>query len=160
MKAGRFREDLYYRLSGVVVKIPSLVDRKDEIIPLARLFVDAASAERGRKPSALTRETELALLAHAWPGNVRELRHVMARAVLLSDGEIQPEHLGLEETQSSFEPRQAAPPEVGDDERARIIAALEACAGNQTEAAKRLGISRRTLLYKLDRLGIPRPRKR
>src|SRR4029079_10668851 len=94
--AGRFRQDLYYRLNGVVVKIPSLAERKDEILPLARLFAERAATDRGKQAPILTRETEQALAAHAWPGNVRELGHVMARAVVLSDGEIRPEHLALE----------------------------------------------------------------
>jgi transcriptional regulator of acetoin/glycerol metabolism len=157
--AGRFREDLYYRLSGVVVKIPSLAERKDEILPLARLFVERAAEERKKKVPELAAETERALVEHAWPGNVRELGHTMARAVLLSDDAIRPEHLALGESMIRSNVPDTTPLAV-DDERGRILAALEACAGNQTEAAKQLGISRRTLLYKLDKLGIPRPRKR
>ncbi|MFO0568808.1 MAG: sigma 54-interacting transcriptional regulator [Polyangiaceae bacterium] len=157
--AGRFRQDLYYRLSGVSVKIPSLATRRDEILPLARLFAERASRERKRDVPGISGDAEKALREHDWPGNVRELRHVMARAVLLSDGEIRPEHLGLE----AGPVNDAPPPQAestDDGERARILRALEESAGNQTEAAKRLGMSRRNLLYKLDRLGIARPRKR
>lgn len=159
VRAGNFREDLFYRLSGVIVKIPSLAERSDEILPLARSFAERAAKERSRPIPTLTEATERALTSHSWPGNLRELGHVMARAVLLSDGTIEPEHLALGE--SVTRPGPTAEPRHGDDdERSRILAALEANAGNQTEAAKQLGISRRTLLYKLDRLGIPRPRKR
>jgi two-component system response regulator AtoC len=159
VRAGRFREDLFYRLNGVVVKIPSLAERSDEILPLARSFAERAARERSRSVPTLSEAAERALVSHGWPGNLRELGHVMTRAVLLSDGTIEPQHLALGEATT----REAPTPEPrpgDDDERSRIIAALEASAGNQTEAAKQLGISRRTLLYKLDRLGIPRPRKR
>jgi transcriptional regulator of acetoin/glycerol metabolism len=96
-------------------------------------------AASGAAPSRLSVEAVALLTAHEWPGNVRELRNVIDRAMLLASG---------------AEP--AAPPET--DERARIIGALDACAGNQTRAARRLGLSRATLVHELALLGIPRPR--
>jgi DNA-binding NtrC family response regulator len=153
--AGTFREDLFFRLNGISVTLPPLRQRTDEILPLATAFA------RGTDIGAEAKE---ALIKHPWPGNVRELRNVMERAVVLSGGRrIESAHLQL-----AAPPARKAPPTLaaqppgsdGSDERARIIAALEACAGNQTSAARLLGMSRRTLIYKLDELDIPRPRKR
>jgi transcriptional regulator with PAS, ATPase and Fis domain len=153
--AGTFREDLFFRLNGISVTLPPLRQRTDEILPLATAFA------RGTDIGAEAKE---ALIKHPWPGNVRELRNVMERAVVLSGGQrIESAHLQL-----AAPPARKAPPTLaaqppggdGSEERARIIAALEACAGNQTSAARLLGMSRRTLIYKLDELDIPRPRKR
>jgi DNA-binding NtrC family response regulator len=160
--AGRFRQDLYYRLGGVTIEIPPLRQRGDEIAVLARHFVEEASAARGRPAPRISAAALEALLKHDWPGNVRELRHTLQRAAILADrGEIGAEHIELQPRAkpASAKPEAAGPPLPGGDERTRILAALEQCAGNQTEAAKLLGISRRTLLYRLDEHGIPRPRK-
>jgi DNA-binding NtrC family response regulator len=162
MRSGRFRQDLYYRLGGVTIEIPPLRQRGDEIAVLARHFVEEASAARGRPAPRISAAALEALLKHDWPGNVRELRHTLQRAAILADrGEIGAEHIELQPRAkpASAKPEAAGPPLPGGDERTRILAALEQCAGNQTEAAKLLGISRRTLLYRLDEHGIPRPRK-
>jgi two-component system response regulator AtoC len=112
------------------------------------------------------------LESYAWPGNIRELRNVMDRAVLLSaSGDIEPEHLGLERVlRPSPAPPASGAREVDDPptltweqkkllERRRILEALDACNGNQSRAAEKLGISRRTLLNRLDEFAIDRPRK-
>ena len=104
------------------------------------------------------------LRAHGWPGNVRELRNVIERALLLCDGpELLPEHLPAP-VPASTEERDVAPavapvPATAADERASILAALAACGGNQSRAARQLGISRKVLIARLDRYGTARPRK-
>jgi DNA-binding NtrC family response regulator len=149
---GQFRQDLYYRLSGVTLSIPPLRERLAELPELTTEFARKAAAETGRTPPTLQPATLAALQTHPWPGNIRELRNVIERAVLLcNDDTITPDDL-------AFEALVPAGP-GGDDERSRILQALQACAGNQTKAAVKLGISRKTLGVKMDLLGIPRPQK-
>ena len=130
---GRFREDLYYRISGFTVAVPPLRERSDEIVPLAELFLEKASGGRALSFGQRARE---ALVRHPFPGNVRELRLTVERAAALAGSNIiEPEDLDLD-------------PEVASEHEdcARILEALEAAAGNQSEAARRLGMSRRTLV--------------
>jgi two-component system response regulator AtoC len=160
--AGKFRSDLFYRLNGIVLRVPPLRERKSEIEPLARLF-HAAACERFRiegrpfSPRAL-----LALRVHAWPGNVRELKNAVERAVVVADDAIEPEDLGLSDANSrgaTLRPTDASALGAGDDsERDRIARALEVCGGNQSRAAQLLGIPRRTLVRRIAQLGLPRPR--
>ena len=155
--AGRFRADLLFRLDGFTVVLPPLRDRRDDILPLARLFAERAARGLEQQTPRLSATCEKALLEHAWPGNVRELRAVVERAVVLSRGsrQLDVEHLvlaGADETASA-----AA---SGDPEKQRVLDALARTAGNQTEAAKLLGVSRQTLIKRLEALGIARPRKR
>ncbi|MBI4815230.1 MAG: sigma 54-interacting transcriptional regulator [Deltaproteobacteria bacterium] len=161
VKAGRFREDLLYRLDGATLVIPPLRERRSEIAPLARMFA-------ARAASALSESVELSaeaierLESYSWPGNIRELRNVMDRAVLLGGELILPEHLPLDKLLATWS---AAPPSVekptsAGSMRNRIIEALEASAHNQKRAAERLGVSRQTLSAWLDRYDIPRPRRR
>ena len=235
VRAGRFRGDLYYRISGVVVRIPPLRERLTEIEPLARYFLQEFCGQMGQAVPELAPGAIEALLGYEWPGNVRELKNVMERAVLLAGtGGIVREHVlpeptlfrdhsgsgGMlaandldESTQVIHRPREfggggepsrrrsvrapdstrasrspdsrrapdsrlapesrrsrgpAAPPSSrssrnpssDDEQRERLIRALEACGGNQTRAAELLGISRRTLINRLDRWKLPRPQKR
>jgi transcriptional regulator with PAS, ATPase and Fis domain len=159
--AGRFREDLYFRLSGVTITIPPLRQRRGEIVRLAQSFVARAALEQGRAPATLTEAARAKLLAHPWPGNIRELRNVMGRALLLCNGDVIDEpDLGLDTVTA---PAEAAPsPSLQDDiasiERKRILDALEQCAGNQTRAAALLGMPRRTLVARLAKYGVKRPR--
>ena len=202
-RRGTFREDLYFRLSGVSLVIPPLRERLTEIEPLARTFVRqfARAGEQPISPEALSW-----LQSYSWPGNVRELRNIIERAMLLAGpGPILLEHLPVEKMGNTLpagspafrpsipppppvprpRPQHAfvshaptlppsppeAPPMAMDStpdelrrqlevaERNRILQALDACAGNQTRAAKMLGISRRTLVSRLDAYGIARPRK-
>ncbi|HZO15586.1 MAG TPA: sigma-54 dependent transcriptional regulator, partial [Polyangiaceae bacterium] len=156
---GAFRSDLYFRLNGFVLAIPPLRERRVEIPGLARALLERACAERRRSvprisPAALER-----LEKHDWPGNVRELRNVLARMLLLAPPGAQ--ELGDNEvTRALVEPLARREGTDEDEERTRILDALARSGGNQAEAAAALGMARRTLLYKLDRLGIPRPRKR
>ena len=152
VKGGRFREDLFYRLNVVELNIPPLRERREDILPLAGRFI-----EEFAKGKARFSETVAACLeTYPWPGNVRELRNAMERAVLLSRSElILPEHLparvreaaGLDAT-----PRKTFEPERWEEiERNAILQALKQHHFNRTETAKALGISRRALLYKLQR---------
>jgi transcriptional regulator with PAS, ATPase and Fis domain len=152
-----FRRDLYFRLAGVTIVIPPLRERTDEVEPIAREFVRATCERAGRAVLGFTPAGLAALQAHSWPGNVRELRNVIERAVLMAEREIDVEHLQL---------RAPTGPSTGGlrsdvdaFERQRIIEALEQCNGNQTRACQLLGISRRTLIDRMDEFALPRPRK-
>jgi DNA-binding NtrC family response regulator len=152
VKAGRFREDLFYRLNVVELNLPPLRERREDILPLANQFIGEFARNRMR----LTEATADCLKNYSWPGNVRELRNAMERAVLLSQSEmILPEHLPARLREAA---KQAAPVLTSDTqqldeiERHAIIAALQQHKFNRTETAKALGISRRALLYKLQRL--------
>jgi transcriptional regulator with PAS, ATPase and Fis domain len=151
VKAGRFREDLFYRLNVVELNIPPLRERPEDISPLASAFIAEFTQGKARFASSVTE----CLLRYSWPGNVRELRNAMERAALLSPGElILPEHLP---TRVRGAPSPAAAPEPGDTEqldeieRQAIFQALRKHDFNRTETAKALGISRRALIYKLQR---------
>jgi two-component system response regulator AtoC len=154
--AGRFRQDLYYRLNGVTLFIPPLRERKNEIAALAHNFIAEARHTIGRSLT-LTDAALARLEQEAWPGNIRELKNVIDRAVLMATGdEIGVEHLSLHE--AAPEPTSSLHADVDALEKARILEALDACAGNQTRTAQRLGISRGTLLARLKQYGIRRPR--
>jgi DNA-binding NtrC family response regulator len=168
--AGRFRIDLYHRLDGVTLVVPPLRQRIDDIEPLARRFAEEAAARLGRGEAPTLSEVALARLqSYRWPGNVRELKNVVRRAVLLADGPvILPPHLPLEKLAAAFAPEDDEDAGGGLSqvreqfqavERQRIALALQRAGGNQTEAAKLLGIARRTLIKRLDQYDLPRPRK-
>ena len=193
--AGRFRNDLYYRIAGVEFAIPPLRRRQIEIEPLARLFLRGFCERSGLVVPELSADGLAALHRYSWPGNVRELKNVMERAPFLCEsGPITAEHVPRDALQDSglfpadeteatevFSPPrpvvlgnlraaepamapardlEAALPDIAsDEERQRVSQALEQCAGNQTRAAKLLGVSRRTLINRLERLHMPRPKK-
>ena len=151
VKAGRFREDLFYRLNVVEMNLPPLRERREDILPLADLFISQFARSRAR----LAEATAGCLENYPWPGNVRELRNVIERAVLLSQSElILPEHLPAKLREAA---KQAAPAVSLNSqtmdviERNAIIAALKQHKFNRTETAKALGISRRALIYKLQK---------
>jgi DNA-binding NtrC family response regulator len=178
VRAGRFREDLFFRLNGIALTIPPLRERPSEVAELARRFIARVSAQLGRAVTPTLSAEALALLeGYRWPGNIRELRNTIERAVVLCAGPaILPEHLPLDRMRAAAPPAAAppasapatAPPpasgplrgEIEALERQRIVDALERCAGNQTQAAALLGMPRRTLVAKLVAHNIPRPRKR
>jgi two-component system, NtrC family, response regulator AtoC len=163
VEAGNFRRDLYFRLNGIIIQLPPLRERREEILPLAETFLGRAANTAGRNPPALPPETRDVLMRHNWPGNVRELRNVMERAVLLCQGGvIRPDDLHLEHPEapaSNVVDSETSTSNTDDDERRRIEGVLLECGGNQTQAAKKLGISRGTLLARLDAYNLPRPRK-
>jgi DNA-binding NtrC family response regulator len=158
VQRGAFRQDLYFRLAGVTVAVPPLRARAEEIAPLAELFARRFSESAGRSPPSISAEAQQVLRAHAWPGNVRELRNAIERAVLLARDVIRPEHLKLETPVEQTAGVALSPAEAA--ERDAIVAALEANAGNQTAAAKALGIARSTLVTKLSVFRLARPRKK
>jgi DNA-binding NtrC family response regulator len=172
VEAGRFRRDLYFRLNGVSVLVPPLRDRLDEIEPLARSFVLAASRASLSPPPRISPEVLEVFRSYSWPGNIRELRNLIDRAVLLcADGEIRLEHLPMDKLAPVSRSVPRSEPDREDDpgthgivlsreqERARVIDALRRCSGNQTKAAELLNMSRRTLVSRISEFGLPRPRK-
>jgi DNA-binding NtrC family response regulator len=156
---GAFRRDLYFRLNGMTLVIPPLRERPRDLPLLARHLIEALSREaRRRRPPELSPGALVALAAHDWPGNVRELRNVLERALLLSDGSVITEaHLPRPSAAAPAPSAREAKSEPS--ERSRILEALAACAGNQSRAAKKLGISRKVMLARLDKYGVARPRK-
>jgi DNA-binding NtrC family response regulator len=143
---GRFREDLYYRINVVELVVPPLAERQDDILPLARRF----AVEFAGGPVRLSPQAVQCLLAYRWPGNVRELRNAIQRSCLLCRGDvILPEHLPPKVSALAANEGAAATGRLSQMERATILATLEECQGNRTQAALRLGISRRALIYKL-----------
>jgi two-component system response regulator HydG len=144
---GRFRDDLYYRINVVELIVPPLVERQEDILPLARRF----AAEFAGGPVRLSPQAIQCLLAHRWPGNVRELRNAIQRSCLLCRGDVVlPEHLPPKVAAlATSGTAAAAAGRLSQMERAAILATLEECSGNRTQAAKKLGISRRALIYKL-----------
>jgi DNA-binding NtrC family response regulator len=156
--AGAFRADLFHRLNVVPLVLPPLRDRRDDILPLAELFLSRESERRGMPARRLASETAEALRGYAWPGNVRELRSVIERAVLYSPrGEIAPSALPpalLEQPATLWAGRERRP-SLRDVEQSYIRYVLEQTAGSQTRAAAILGISRKALWEKRRRFGIP-----
>jgi len=151
--AGQFREDLYYRLNAVELKVPSLAQRPDDILPLARLFLPD-----GKR---LGDDAERALRAHRWPGNVRELRNTIQRAALLArEATITADDLGLPLPAAAVTNANGngnGGIAVADEpDRAGIEAALERHGGIVAQAAADLGLSRQALYRRLERLGIRR----
>jgi transcriptional regulator with GAF, ATPase, and Fis domain len=197
--ANRFRSDLFFRLNGFSMTLPPLRKRPQDIMPLARHFLERVA--RGR-PYTVTAEAQSALMGYSWPGNVRELKNVLERACVLAGatGIIDPIHLHLPEAPrvdvDSAVPAETIPPipygsgaiagtwpppggsiahdmsagsagpgndlkaQRGSWEKQQILQALEKTSGNQKEAAVLLGVSRRTLINKIEAYGIARPRKR
>jgi len=172
---GAFRRDLYFRLNGITLTIPPLRERRSEIPHLAGIFIRRICRELGRPEPQLPPPILGILEQYAWPGNIRELKNVIERAVLLCDGPaIGLDHLPADKLDQARAPKPTPPPQqpltaastggrsrtpTQENERQRILDALTACAGNQSRAAQRLGISRRTLVTKLDTYRIPRPKK-
>ena len=159
---GKFRSDLYFRLNGVALEIPPLRARPEEIIPLAEHFVRVRAASLGLGAAPPIATDALALLKRLpFPGNARELRNLVDRAMLLADPgtPLLAEHFARGNDRSAPAHEQVEA-EVDDDERRRIIAVLDECGGNQTRAAKQLGVTRRALIIRLERYGIARPRRR
>jgi two-component system, NtrC family, response regulator AtoC len=171
--ARAFREDLYHRLNGITIRIPPLRWRRAEIAPLARAFAEEGCAALGRRPLSFSDAALARLGEYAWPGNVRELKKCVERALLLGHGdriEVDDLRLPAAAPTPADTPPPSVPPssstsssdlrgDLANIERARIVAALAEHAGNQTRAAAALGISRRTLLNRMDAYDLPRPRK-
>jgi DNA-binding NtrC family response regulator len=153
--AGRFREDLFFRLNVIPISLPPLRERREDIVPLARHFLARHATEAGRH-LAFTPESEQALLSHSWPGNARELENAIERAVVLAHGErITPEDLLLEQSSTSSEtPGGTLQESLDHAAAARIRTALDAAKGQRAEAARALGIDRTTLYRMMKRFGM------
>lgn len=144
--ARKFREDLYFRLAVVELRVPPLRERSDEILPLAEAFLAQAAGRHGLAPSRLDAEARSALLGHGWPGNVRELRNRIERAVALSDApELGSADLFPERALDEAAPANTLADARAQAELAQIERALELSGGRIAEAAAQLGISRTTL---------------
>lgn len=163
VEAGRFREDLYYRINVIHLRVPSLRERREDILWLARRFAGECSAKKGGGAFSFSLAAERALLSHPWPGNIRELRHCIERACLLADhSQLGPELLFGD----SAHPVPGAPV-AGDT----LIAYLDICGKHYIEqalaahvwkigeTAKSLGISRKNLWEKMRKYGIAEPAK-
>lgn len=184
VREGAFRQDLYFRLNVIHVQIPALRERVEDIIPLARFFVDHYNKKFKRQIEGISAEAARVLMSHDWPGNVRELRNAIERAMILEETpRITPTSLPLSLTRtqsqaapafvaaaagSSPEPLHvngmasmpAAPPapdaglSLEENERRLVQTALEKTNGNQTQAAKLLQVTRDTLRYKMKKYGL------
>ncbi|MEM1418944.1 MAG: helix-turn-helix domain-containing protein, partial [Myxococcota bacterium] len=160
--AGRFREDLFYRLAVIELEVPPLAERPEDVLPLAETFLAAFRTEGA--PCRFAEDAVEALLAHLWPGNVRELSNAVRRALLVAEGEaIHASDLGLRRSTPTPAPRPSlAPPSLDDAgraERERIQAALEEADYVVAQAAASLGLSRQALYRRMRRLGITLERR-
>ncbi|MGV3620645.1 MAG: sigma-54 interaction domain-containing protein, partial [Archangium sp.] len=163
---GAFRSDLYFRVNGISVVIPPLRERRDELEPLARHFLSDAAQREKRPAPEFTRDAIDALHAWPWPGNIRELKNVIERALLLAGDEtLSSEALGLGVTTGRREVvASTSSSNLRDEreaaERRAVMDALDKTGGNQTKAAELLGVSRRTLVTRLQHYGLTKPRKK
>lgn len=168
VKAGRFRQDLYYRLNVLRIDVPPLRERRDDIAPLALHFMDRASREQGRVVRGIAPDAQRALDGYGYPGNIRELENIVERAVALGTGPV----IGLGDLPVEVAGAAALPtaalaqlPEAGlalDDvlnelERRLLLQALARTEGNRTEAARLLRITFRSLRYRLKKQGLAHP---
>jgi two-component system response regulator HupR/HoxA len=166
VKAGRFREDLFYRLATVPLRLPALRERAMDIPALARAILDKAGARLGRRVRDFTPATLDCLAAYPWPGNVRELQNEIQRMLVLSDGpELTPDALAPHIRQAGLAEALVDVPAAGlrgrvDALESRVLAeALARNAGNLSKTARELGLSRVGLAKKMQRLGVERPGK-
>jgi DNA-binding NtrC family response regulator len=160
VRQSRFREDLYYRLDVVTLRLPPLRERRQDIPLLIDHFLRTLSSRHGRSPVAVDPEAQRRLLAYDWPGNIRELQNVLERAVLLAEqGVIGPEHLATNVRASTALPETSGPSPalrpLEDVEREYVIRVLSATGGNREESSRILGISRRTLTRMIQRWNLP-----
>jgi len=162
---GRFREDLFFRINSFALDLPPLRERGDDVLVLARFFLDQFSARYGRKtPVELSPEVKRLLCAYKWPGNIRELKNIMERIVVLKGGDvILPEYLpkeilGKAPGSASSDGALISIPDEGlsleEIEKSLIIQALEKAGGNKTRAAKLLDVTYDTLRYQIKKFGL------
>ncbi|HEX8656706.1 MAG TPA: sigma-54 dependent transcriptional regulator [Hymenobacter sp.] len=153
---GRFRPDLYYRLSVFTLPVPALSARREDIEPLARHFVQFYGAKLRKRLTGMDAGFLQQLRHYSWPGNVRELKNVLERAAILADGEVLTlDHLPLELQGTGPQPDEAAPGRsLRGMERRLIQQVLQETAGNKTESARQLGIGIKTLYRKIQEYGL------
>jgi transcriptional regulator with PAS, ATPase and Fis domain len=138
VESGRFRADLFYRLNVMQIRLPLLKDRGDDVLELAAIFMSKLSSQLGMPPVAIDGSVRAALASYDWPGNVRELRNLIERTLIL--GAFPDDFAG---PRSDGQP--AAADSLADLERRHILSVLKETGGNREEAARRLGISRKTI---------------
>lgn len=155
---GRFRRDLYYRVAAAKLMIPPLRDRGDDVLLLAERFAAAAAGRRGRSAPTFSDEARTRLRGYGWPGNVRELRNVIDSIIALSTSNCLGEHDLPPEIRFQTPAAAPSPPETAPDlkaiERIAILTEIQACGGNLTKAAARLGVARSTLYLRLAEYGL------
>lgn len=159
VRNGEFREDLLYRINTIHLHLPALRERKEDILPLAKRFLEQYTRQYGSGEKTFSPEAARRLLEHPWSGNIRELQHAVEKAVILSDGEtIQADTLQLN---ASLAPAAAPVQEAATEfhtldemERSMVKRAIEQCEGNLSQAAAQLGITRQTLYNKMKRYGL------
>lgn len=155
---GGFRRDLYYRLNTVILRVPALRERPEDIQPLAQHFLDDLSARYRKQEMSLSDEAILCLHAHDWPGNVRELSHAIERAILVCpDSSIRPVHLGIETGSKGVTQTIAGDSDLmtlEEMEKRLIEKTLEKYRFNISQCAVSLGISRSSMYRKMDALGL------
>ncbi len=163
IEAGTFREDLYYRLNIVRIYLPPLRERQEDIIPLVLFYMDKFNLQCGKNFQGLSKSAEKRLLGHRWAGNVRELRNTIERIMIMEDdAEIKTQHLSFLNdagmvTSPSDMPDIAIPPSglnLEELNKRLVIKALKQSGGNKTEAARLLGMSRPTMIYRINKFGI------
>ena len=158
---GKFREDLFYRLGVIIIQVPALRERGDDLRLLAEYFLEFHSRAHKRKIKGFTQAALRAILAHTWPGNVRELENCVQRAVILSmDAYLRPEDLELEPAGGTAEPLPTLQAARDEAELRLVVEALTRNAGNVTRAAKDIDVSRPTLHDLLKKHGLEASRYR
>jgi transcriptional regulator with PAS, ATPase and Fis domain len=157
----RFREDLFYRLSMVEIRLPALAERKEDLPLLTKYFLDRFSAQFCKKFRGLTQRAQIVIARHSWPGNVRELENVLGHGAMMAMGETIdvgdfPDYL-LSTHRGSESAEQVAPPDedtFADHEKRLIMEALARANGNQSQAARALRLGRDALRYKMQKHGL------
>ncbi|HXY62574.1 MAG TPA: helix-turn-helix domain-containing protein, partial [Nitrospirota bacterium] len=153
IKAGQFREDLYYRLNVINVTLPPLRERKDDIVELARHFLGKYAKKLSKSVGEFTSEALELLTGYNWPGNVRELENVIERAVILSEsGRVGAEDLSISSYAAIAD--MSINPSLEEMEKNYILRVLKESNNNQSKASQLLGIDRKTLYLKLKKYGI------
>ena len=156
--AGTFRQDLYYRLHIVAIRVPALRERLADVLPLAAVLLTEAARRMGREPLRLTPEAADCLLGYSWPGNVRELQNTMERVCALAPGPQVELHDLPEEVRGSYRMPAHLNPDslatLADVERAHILAVMALHGGNRAETARHLEIGTATLYRKLKQYGV------
>jgi DNA-binding NtrC family response regulator len=164
VKDGRFREDLFYRLNVLLINLPPLRERRDDIPSLVTFYVDVYNAEFKKRVAAVSPEVMRHLQAYAWPGNIRELRNAVERAMLLADGDT----LRVDDFAvgsgggAKLDDKVELPAEginLDDLERSLVVQALERTGWNQTKAASLLGLNRDQIRYRVEKFGLERSAK-
>ena len=150
---GEFREDLLYRINTIHIEIPSLRERKEDIIPLAERFMIRFCKQYDKEPMKFSFAAKEKLSIHPWYGNIRELEHVIEKVVIINDEPLIPAEI-LQLSSRKIESPERNISTLEDMEKQMIRKALEACAGNLSAVATQLGITRQTLYNKMKKFGL------